>query len=66
MEHAKVVFHANAMKVVREAFNNGRIQATNEYLKKFEGQQLESFRSASDTYLTEEEYAQVKHISVHY
>jgi hypothetical protein len=36
--------------------------ASNEYMETFEGQQLGSFRDGSDTYLTEEQYAMVKHV----
>jgi hypothetical protein len=47
MEHTRAVFNMNAMKGVREAISNARIQATNEYLKKFTGQDLGSFRDSS-------------------
>ena len=63
--HARAVFNTSAQKLVTQAISNARIQATNEWLRKFEGQNLAQFRSGSDTYLTEEQYAQVKHIGLH-
>jgi hypothetical protein len=35
-------------------------------LETFEGQQLCSFRDGSDTYLTEEQYAMVKHVGLNF
>jgi len=66
MEHAKKVFHTNAMRLVTDALSNARVQVTNDYLKKFRGQEVASFRANSSTYLTEEEYTKVKQISVHF
>jgi hypothetical protein len=42
------------MKLVTQTISNRQIQATNEWLRKFEGQGVTMFREASDTYLTEE------------
>jgi hypothetical protein len=52
MEHTKVVFEKNEMRLVREAILNAQILATNPNLKKFVGQDLELFRGGSDTYMT--------------
>jgi hypothetical protein len=52
--HTRVVFNSNAMKLVTQTISNRQIQATNEWLRKFEGQGVTMFREASDTYLTEE------------
>jgi hypothetical protein len=62
--HARAVFHNSAMKLVSQSISNARIQATNEWLSKYGGQTVDAFRVGSDTYLTEEQYAQVKKISV--
>jgi hypothetical protein len=43
-----------------------RIHALNEYLETFEGQQPSSFRDGSDTYLTKEQYAMVKHVGLNF
>jgi hypothetical protein len=51
MEHTKVVFEKNEMRLVREAILNAQILATNPNLKKFVGQDLELFRGGSDTYM---------------
>jgi hypothetical protein len=40
MEHMRAVFNKNAMKLVTEAISNARIQAKNEYLKKYVEQDL--------------------------
>jgi len=64
-EHADRVLEANAKKVCRDAFSNARLQATNAYMKTVKGLQVNSFREFSDTYLTAEEYGQVKDIWDH-
>jgi hypothetical protein len=51
---------------VSQAISNGRIRALNEYLETFEGQQLGSFRDGLDTYLTEQQYAMVKHVGLNF
>jgi 3-methyladenine DNA glycosylase/8-oxoguanine DNA glycosylase len=66
MEHAREVFHKNARKIVTQAISYARIAASNQYLKKFVGQELRAFRDGSDTYLTEEQYAMVKHFGFHF
>jgi hypothetical protein len=60
--HARVVFNNSVMKLVSQAISNARIQAINDWLKKFKGQVVIVFREGSDMYLTEEQYAQVQHI----
>jgi hypothetical protein len=64
--HARSVFEKSSHKLVSQAISNGRIHASNEYLEAFEGQQLGSFRDGSDTYLTEEQYAMVKHVGLNF
>jgi hypothetical protein len=59
VSHARVVFNTSATKLVTQAIYNMRIQATNDWLKKFEGQAAMVYREGSDTYLTEEQYVQV-------
>jgi hypothetical protein len=39
---------------------------SNEYLETFEGQQLSSFHDGSNMYLTEEQYAMVKHVILNF
>jgi hypothetical protein len=63
-DHVKSVFEKSAHKLVSQAISNGRIRASNKYLETFEGQQLGSFRDGSDMYLTEEQYAMVKHVGL--
>jgi hypothetical protein len=65
-DHARRVFENSAHKLVTQAISNGRIRASNEYLETIEDQQLGSFRNGSDTYLTEEQYAIVKHICLNF
>jgi hypothetical protein len=65
-DHAKSVFEKSAHKLVSQAISNGWIHASNEYLETFEGQQLGSFHDGPDTYLTEEQYAMVKHIGLNF
>jgi hypothetical protein len=60
-DHMRSVFEKSAQKLVSQAISNGWIHASNEYLETFRGQQLGSFHDGSDTYLTEEQYAMVKH-----
>jgi hypothetical protein len=65
MEHVREVLHKNARKIITQAISYARIAASNKYLKKFVGQELGVFRDGSDTYLTEEQYAMVKHFGFH-
>jgi hypothetical protein len=65
-DHVKSVFEKSAHKLMSQAISNGRIYASNEYLKTFEGQQLGSFRDGSDTYLTDEQYTMVKHVGLNF
>jgi hypothetical protein len=58
------VFEMSAHKLVSQSISNGWICASNEYLQMVEGQQLGSFYDGSDTYLTEEQYAMVKHVGI--
>jgi hypothetical protein len=60
------VFKNSAHKLVSQAISKGWIRALNEYLEAFEGQQLGSFRVGSDMYLTEEQYAMVKHVGLNF
>jgi hypothetical protein len=60
------VFKKSAHKLVSQAISNGRIRASNEYLEMLEGLQLGSFHDGSDTYLTEEQYAMVKHVGLNF
>jgi hypothetical protein len=53
------------MKLVSQAISNICIQATNDWLKKFEGQVVTMFQEGSDTYRMEEQYAQVQYIILH-
>jgi hypothetical protein len=53
-------------KLVSQAISNGWIRASNEYLETFKGQQLGLFHDGSDTYLTEEQYAIVKHVGLNF
>ena len=62
MEHARAVFHVCAKKVVKDSLSNARIQATNLFFKHVKGQHMNKTKGASGTYLTEEEYGQVKPI----
>jgi hypothetical protein len=65
-DHARSVFEKSAHKLVSQALSNGWIHASNEYLETFEGQQLGSFHDGLDTYLTEEQYAMVKHVGLNF
>jgi hypothetical protein len=65
-DHARSVFEKSAHKFVSQAISNGRICTLNVYLEMFEEQQLGSFRDGSDTYLTEERYAMVKHVGLNF
>jgi hypothetical protein len=60
------VFKKSAHKLVSQAISNGQIRASNEYLEMLEGLQLGSFHDGSDTYLTEEQYAMVKHVGLNF
>jgi hypothetical protein len=63
-DHARSVFEKSAHKLMSQSISNGQIRAPNEYMQTFEGQQVGSFRDGWDTYLTEEQYAMVKHIGL--
>jgi hypothetical protein len=65
-DHMRSVFEKSAHKLVSQAISNGWIHASNEYLETFEWQQLGSFRDGSDMYLTEEQYAMVKHVGLNF
>jgi hypothetical protein len=65
-DHARSVFEKSAMKLVSQSISNGRIHALNEYLQRIEGQQTSTFRDSSYTYLTKEQYAMVKHVSLNF
>jgi hypothetical protein len=65
-DHARSVFEKSADKLVSQAISNGWIRVSNEHLEMFEGQQLGLFRDGSDTYLTEEQYAMVKHVGLNF
>jgi hypothetical protein len=64
--HVRSVFKKSAHKLVSQAISNGQFRASNEYLGTFEGQQLGFFRDGSDMYLTEEQYAMVKHVGLNF
>jgi hypothetical protein len=66
LDHARSVFDKSATKLVSQSISNGRIQASNEYLQTVEGQQTIVFHDGSDTYLTEEQYAMVKHVGLNF
>jgi hypothetical protein len=65
-DHVRSVFEKSAHKLVSQSISNGQIHASNEYLKIVEGQQLGSFHDGSDMYLTEEQYAMVKHVGLNF
>jgi hypothetical protein len=65
-DHMRSVFEKSAHKLVSQSISNGRIRASNEYLQTVEGQQIGSFHDGSDTYLTEEQYAMVKHVGLNF
>jgi hypothetical protein len=65
-DHVRSVFEKSAHKLVSQSISNGRIRASNEYLQMVEGLQLGSFRDGSDMYLTEEQYAMVKHVGLNF
>jgi hypothetical protein len=62
----RIVFEKNAHKLVSQSISNGRIHASNEYLQTVKGQQMGMFYDGSDTYLTEEQYAMVKHVGLNF
>jgi hypothetical protein len=66
MDHARSVFKKSATKLVSQSISNGHIHALNEYLQTIKGQQMSAFHDGSDTYLTEEQYAMVKHVSLNF
>jgi hypothetical protein len=65
-DHTRIVFENNAHKLVGQSISNEQIHASNEYLQTIEGQQMGSFHNGSDTYLTEEQYAMVKHVGLNF
>jgi hypothetical protein len=65
-DHVRIVFEKNAHKLMSQSISNGWIHASNEYLQMVEGKQMGSFHNGSDTYLTEEQYALVKHVGLNF
>jgi hypothetical protein len=65
-DHTRSVFKKSAHKLICQSISNGRIDASNEYMQMIEGQQIGLFRDGIDTYLTEEQYAMVKHIHLNF
>jgi hypothetical protein len=65
-DHMRSVFEKKAHKLVSQSISNGWIHASNEYLQTVEGQQMGSFRYGSYMYLTEEQYAMVKHVGLNF
>jgi hypothetical protein len=65
-DHTRSVFEKNAHKLISQSISNGWIHALNEYLQPIEGLQMGSFCDSSDTYLTEEQYAMVKHAGLNF
>jgi hypothetical protein len=65
-DHMRSVFEKNAHKLMSQSISNGWIHALNEYLQTVERQQMGSFHDGSYTYLTEEQYAMVKHIGLNF
>jgi hypothetical protein len=65
-DHMRSVFEKSAHKLVSQAISNGQIRASNEYLEMFEGRQLGLFHDGSHMYLTEEQYAMVKHVDLNF
>jgi uncharacterized cysteine cluster protein YcgN (CxxCxxCC family) len=65
-DHARSVFEKNATKLMSESISNGWIHTSNEYVQMVEGQQTSSFHDGLDTYLTEEQYATVKHVGLNF
>jgi hypothetical protein len=65
-DHVRIVFEKNAHKLMSQSISNGWIHASNEYLQMVEGKQMGSFHNCSDTYLTEEQYAMVKHVGLNF
>jgi hypothetical protein len=66
LDYMRSVFEKSAHKLVSQAISIGWIHASNEYLETFEGQQLGLFHYGSDTYLTKEQYALVKHVGLNF
>jgi hypothetical protein len=65
-DHMRSVFEKRAHKLVSQSISNGQIHASNEHLSMVEGQQLGLFHDGSNTYLTEEQYAMVKHVCLNF
>jgi hypothetical protein len=65
-DHMRIVFEKNSHKLVSQSISNGWIHVSNEYLQTVEGQQMVSFRDGSDTYMSEEQYAMVKHVGLNF
>jgi hypothetical protein len=66
LDHARSVFDKSPTKLVGQSISNGWIHASNEYLQTFAGHQMNVFHDGSDTYLTEEQYAMVKHVGLNF
>jgi hypothetical protein len=65
-DHMRIVFEKNSHKFVSQSISNGWIHVSNEYMQIVERQQLVSFHDGSDTYMTEEQYAMVKHVGLNF
>jgi hypothetical protein len=65
-DHVRIVFEKNAHKLMSQSISNGWIHASNEYLQMVEGKQMGSFHNGLDMYLTEEQYAMVKHVGLNF
>jgi hypothetical protein len=65
-DHVRGVFEKSAHKLVSQSISNEWIRASNKYLQMVEEQQMGSFRDGSDMYLTEEQYAMVKHVGLNF
>jgi hypothetical protein len=65
-DHTRSVFEKSAHKLVSQSISNGWIYTSNEYVQIVKRQQMGSFRDGLDTYLTEEQYAAVKHVGLNF
>jgi hypothetical protein len=65
-DNMRSVIEKNSHKLVSQSISNGQIHTSNEYLQMVEGERMGSFHDGSDTYLTEEQYAMVKHVGLNF
>jgi hypothetical protein len=65
-DHVRSVFKKRATKLVSKSISNGCIHTSNEYMQTTEGQQMGTFCDDLDMYLTEEQYAMVKHVGLNF